>query len=477
MRASYDGKHEIKRSLGTKDPKLAHLYAHAISLKLLNGYPIKTLLDNLNQFIENIKADNLSIYGDTRGWVAHLPNGVRIEVDPNNRVDHEAGKELVNGFPAQGATVTQLGDFDNEHSQTKLKDKVAAWIEKLHAEKLRRKTIDEYEKKLELLIEFTNNIVIAKFTAEQFSQYVNELASGKITGRPLAHSTVNKYIAAANSYFKYCQLINVWPKSKSLPTEGLSLGKNKKVIPNSHKPFSSDDLKKIFVNNPELMPHQYWVPLIALYTGARIEELCQLSLDDIYQDNKQVWVLSINEDNSNLNAGLKKIKTAAAERTIPLHTELLKHGLLNYVKTIRQHFSNETMLFPYLVETKYDKFSESASKWFSRYIKRMGVTSNRKSFHSFRSTFNNWIKENSIEEEVRCQLEGHEHNTVNSKNYSNKHQNKWLLDNVIKKIAYEDLDLSQYTYDQSLLKSQLQTLIDKKNSKLKNRQALVNKDN
>ncbi len=105
MRASYDGKHEIKRSLGTKDPKLAHLYAHAISVKLLNGYPIKTLLDNLNQFIENIKADNLSIYGDFRGWVAHLPNGVRIEVDPNNRVDHEAGKELVNGFSAQGVVL------------------------------------------------------------------------------------------------------------------------------------------------------------------------------------------------------------------------------------------------------------------------------------------------------------------------------------------------------------------------------------
>jgi len=45
----------------------------------------------------------------------------------------------------------------------------------------------------------------------------------------------------------------------------------------------------------------YWVPLLALYTGARIEELCQLRPEDIYEDSYRAaddneikcWVLRI----------------------------------------------------------------------------------------------------------------------------------------------------------------------------------------
>jgi integrase len=55
------------------------------------------------------------------------------------------------------------------------------------------------------------------------------------------------------------------------------------------------------VNNTHKNSSQYWIPLLGFFTGARLNELCQLHLCDIKEiDN--VWILDINEEDS------KKIK-------------------------------------------------------------------------------------------------------------------------------------------------------------------------
>jgi hypothetical protein len=51
-------------------------------------------------------------------------------------------------------------------------------------------------------------------------------------------------------------------------------------------------------------PHQYWVPLIGLYSGARIEEICQLEVNDV-RESSGVWIMDINRN------GDKRVKTAA----------------------------------------------------------------------------------------------------------------------------------------------------------------------
>jgi hypothetical protein len=62
--------------------------------------------------------------------------------------------------------------------------------------------------------------------------------------------------------------------------------------------YTEEDLRKIFSTRQYREhkfkhPHYYWLPLLGLHTGARLNELCQLELNDIHQQDG-IWVFDIN---------------------------------------------------------------------------------------------------------------------------------------------------------------------------------------
>lgn len=78
-----------------------------------------------------------------------------------------------------------------------------------------------------------------------------------------------------------------------------------------------DDLRKIF--NPDTYlkwskhkPERFYIPLILLYTGCRIEEEASLYCEDVL-DSDGIWCISINDNND------RTVKNLNAIRTIPLH--------------------------------------------------------------------------------------------------------------------------------------------------------------
>lgn len=104
-----------------------------------------------------------------------------------------------------------------------------------------------------------------------------------------------------------------------------------------------------------LRPHYYWSPLLELYTDARIEELCQLHLNDIRKVDG-IWCFDIND-----NTPDKKLKSPASKRLVPIHTRLIELGFLDYKKRVKG-----TRLFPEL-KRRRDGYSQDASKWFGRF--------------------------------------------------------------------------------------------------------------
>jgi integrase len=73
----------------------------------------------------------------------------------------------------------------------------------------------------------------------------------------------------------------------------------------------------------------YWLPLLAAFTGARLEELGQLHVSDI-RESEGGRYFSINEDEPT-----KHVKNADSIRDIPIHPELVRLGFLHYVDAIR----------------------------------------------------------------------------------------------------------------------------------------------
>jgi len=65
----------------------------------------------------------------------------------------------------------------------------------------------------------------------------------------------------------------------------------------------------------------FWLPVLGLFTGCRIEELCQLHCSDVIQYDG-IWCLDINDE------GEKRLKNKSSKRVVPLHQILVDD--LNY---------------------------------------------------------------------------------------------------------------------------------------------------
>jgi integrase len=85
--------------------------------------------------------------------------------------------------------------------------------------------------------------------------------------------------------------------------------------------------------------HQYFLPLLGAYAGLRLEEGCQLNVDDVGSENG-VAFLSVRPGDG------KPLKSRAAVRRVPLHSVLIDAGFLQHVEDARRKGS--VLVFPEL---------------------------------------------------------------------------------------------------------------------------------
>lgn len=178
---------------------------------------------------------------------------------------------------------------------------------------------------------------------------------------------------------------------------------------------------------------KFWLPLLGLYSGARLGELCQLYLSDIRQDD-DVWYFDINKDDDD-----KAVKTRSSFRTVPLHPTLIKLGFIKYVEEMKG--KGEARVFPDISMAKDGKYSTIASKRFGNFLKTFGIKTKKTSFHSFRHTFINTIaNEADVPEEVWEAITGHADNKKASRGYRGSDLSVKKKYEAIKKLEYPFLD-------------------------------------
>lgn len=158
--------------------------------------------------------------------------------------------------------------------------------------------------------------------------------------------------------------------------------------------FTDEDLAKLF-NSSDYQRGQhneafkFWVPLIALLSGARLNEICQLHICDIKEING-IAVFDFNEDDTQKT--LKSLKKPFHKRQFPIHPTLIKLGLLDFVEAMRQ--SKEVRLFPELPHRGENKYADKAQKWFnSTYTneRNCNIVTPKTSFHSLRHNFISFV--------------------------------------------------------------------------------------
>jgi len=181
---------------------------------------------------------------------------------------------------------------------------------------------------------------------------------------------------------------------------------------------------------------RFWVPLLSLWTGMRLNECCQLLVEDVrYLDNVPVIVISEDAEDG---VDDKRVKTEAGERYVPVHPELERIGFLAHWHEMRKR--KERRLFPDLPMGANGYYSDPFQKWFGRFLEGVGARKPKTSFHSFRHTYRDALREADISAE-RVKALGGWANTEVQEDYG-KGLKPATLYQEIKKVRFEGLDLS-----------------------------------
>ncbi|MCX2899014.1 site-specific integrase [Pseudomonas mandelii] len=158
-------------------------------------------------------------------------------------------------------------------------------------------------------------------------------------------------------------------------------------------------------------PWRYWLPLLGRATGARLEELCQLRVDDVIEQ-QGIQCIRIDDTREGQN-----LKNSSSRRILPLHPALIDLGLVLHAETVRN--TGADRLFPEL-EAVRGKLGHAPSKWFGRYKTKQGITDSRKTFHSFRHTLIDDLRDAGVQDSLIKRIAGHEDGAVTFSIYGSR---------------------------------------------------------
>jgi integrase len=177
-----------------------------------------------------------------------------------------------------------------------------------------------------------------------------------------------------------------------------------------YEPFSIKELQRLFAS-PVFARNErpqggrgeaaFWFPLIALFSGARRTEIAQLRISDVRQGESQIWYFDFTNEGEEQN-----LKTASSVRSVPIHAELIRLGLLEVVSARAKSQAASAPLWPGF-EPPIDPKAKAWTKWFGRYLGAHVVEHSAKTFHSFRHTFKRACREAGLSEEIHHALTGH----------------------------------------------------------------------
>jgi integrase len=433
-----DGTRKEKRySLHTREPQAARLMAYRINAVVLGnavarrqGPSVEEVLRNLQQY----GAHELVIERDRRGAVTRLVAESEAELrmlpEMIGRMAEGGAFNAANigvpGRPSLGFKVSE-GIVDylkslpvNTPKKTKLKKKAA---------------VEEWQKwRTEKLAKPDSLATVDKQEADGFRM--------KLIDDGLADGTLHDKIMWCQTFIE--DMARRGRFQGENPFRGLvSYGrkaKNRAASKNGYKPFSEEELARLF--RPDdydpKNPHVYWSQLIALYTGARVSEICQVQVKDFFERDGE-FCMSINRDGDR-----KSVKTDASVRVIPLHRRLILLGLQEYIEDVKA--LGESYLFFYLTSGT-NGMGNAMTHWFSRRLDSLnmkGGVGDRKGFHSFRSTVVQRLEDAGVPGDFRQQFVGHEVEGEQRRAYGKGYPIRVLNDKIIPHLDWAFLHPKPY---------------------------------
>jgi integrase len=238
---------------------------------------------------------------------------------------------------------------------------------------------------------------VTDVTKTDVTTYIEWLSTKKTNPRTIDNKTANLR-----------SLINYAKKNGYFFDENPASGRNiltKKQKLNSDAPtweyaqikqfFGSENFRVLQKTDPDL----YYICVLGVLTGVRVSALATIKKQDLQATQTGCKFIKIHKD-----------KTAAGRREVPIDTELFNELLI--------FMGDREDLFRFTERADDGKGSSDAIRKRLNKIKtELGLKGLGLNFHGFRKFWNNWMLQNNIQFEARCQYVGHEIDHVNVATY------------------------------------------------------------
>jgi integrase len=237
---------------------------------------------------------------------------------------------------------------------------------------------------------------------------------------------------------------------KSARNRGRFQGENpfedqrRKAAGEKREAFTPNELHKLFTALPaDLAPAKHspesalpWAVRIAAYTGMRLEEIAQLTVADVQTRGSNGGTVMVFDIHNGDDA--HKLKNDSSARAIPLHSELVRAGLLDYIRALPQ----DGLLFPGLKRraSKGGKIGARLGELFRKKLIALGMKRDGLCFHSLRHTVAQRLEAAAVSQTDAARVTGHAIEGMTYGTYSSGPGLKRLAA-VVEEIAYPGLQL------------------------------------
>jgi integrase len=275
-----------------------------------------------------------------------------------------------------------------------------------------KKMVQQFKDALELLPS-SHGKTRGKVKVGPARTYLQELErKEKSKLNPIKDKTIKRHFSALNQYFKFLQVEGYIAYN---PFSGQQFN----IDPGERRKWTKDELLTLFGSQEYRKETKdsarHWIPLIALFSGMRLEEIARLRpqhdfffADPVKRSGQPVLVMQIAATDG------WKPKTPAAEREIPVHSWLIKHGFENLVRRRLRDLDDpdarrkSIYLFPELQPNGSNgTMTASFSREFSRLKTKLKLPT-EVTFHSFRHLFRSQLGVLNIPDRIIDALLGHQ---------------------------------------------------------------------
>jgi integrase len=389
---------QFKRSLRTGNADEAKLRAVALLQVVLMT---KLKLSDVPLSLEGLRRYELELGDD--GQVR------KLKTDGSGE-DHDRLMSAMDALKGLSAVAKRSGQGKGSSAPSKTLRAVYDDFLTFEKTSVEPSTVRDYSSTLDELEAKYGAVTLNEINDDFLTEYMLWLAKPKPPRRAglkprkgNSKATVDKKVGTIKSLFNFAlsQKMVYGPN----PTDGRALRTREERYSGGSEFYELDELERMFNCDAYRKlettdPDFYWILFLGLITGARVTALARLSIADFKKTMDGTPYLKIWKD-----------KTSAGQREVPIPEEIFER--------LRAWASGREQVFRFKYSAARGA-SDDVLDLLKPYLRAVGVTRPKLTFHSFRKTANDYLLKSELSYELRTQYVGHSHNDVNSKVYSKK---------------------------------------------------------